>query len=73
MTLDRVGTGGGPDIAALRRLVLQGSGRAVFAAGGVRGEEDITDLAAAGVAGALVATALHDGRLTAAALAKLRE
>lgn len=73
MTLDRVGTAGGPDVAALEQLVQQGRGRAVFAAGGVRGEGDIRDLAAAGVAGALVATALHDGRLTAATLAKLRE
>jgi phosphoribosylformimino-5-aminoimidazole carboxamide ribotide isomerase len=71
MTLDRVGTGGGPDLAALGRLAQQGKGRAVFAAGGLRGEGDIADLAAAGIAGALVATALHDGRLTAAALARL--
>jgi len=36
MTLDRVGTGGGPDIAALRRLRERAAPRAVFAAGGVR-------------------------------------
>ena len=71
MTLDRVGTGGGPDLAALGRLARQGKGRAVFAAGGVRGDGDIADLVAAGIAGALVATALHDGRLTATALATL--
>lgn len=71
MTLDRVGSGGGPDLAALGWLAQQGQGRAVFAAGGVRGEGDVADLAAAGIAGALVATALHDGRLSAAALTKL--
>ncbi len=70
MTLDRVGTGGGPDIAALRRLRERAAPRAVFAAGGVRGEADIVALAESGVAGALVATALHDGRLSAEALAR---
>ena len=70
MTLDRVGSGGGPDLASLRELVRKGQGRHVFAAGGVRGEEDIAALMEIGVAGALVATALHDGRLGAATLAK---
>jgi len=69
MTLDRVGTGGGPDADGLRRLRERAAPRAVFAAGGVRGEADIVALEEAGVAGALVATALHDGRLSAAALA----
>jgi phosphoribosylformimino-5-aminoimidazole carboxamide ribotide isomerase len=68
MTLDRVGTGGGPDTDGLRRLRERAAPRAVFAAGGVRGEADIAALEEAGVAGALVATALHDGRLSAAAL-----
>jgi phosphoribosylformimino-5-aminoimidazole carboxamide ribotide isomerase len=70
MTLDRVGTGGGPDIDGLRRLRERGAPRAVFAAGGVRSEADIIALEEAGIAGALVATALHDGRLSSAALAR---
>jgi len=69
MTLDRVGTGGGPETDGLLRLRERAAPRAVFAAGGVRGEADIVVLEEAGVAGALVATALHDGRLAAAALA----
>jgi len=48
------------DIAALRRLRERAAPRAVFAAGGVRGEADIVALAESGVAGALVATALQE-------------
>jgi phosphoribosylformimino-5-aminoimidazole carboxamide ribotide isomerase len=44
--------------------------RKVFAAGGVRSEKDLADLAKAGVSGALVASALHDGRLTAPVIAR---
>jgi HisA/HisF family protein len=70
MTLDRVGTGGGPDIEGLRQLRRRAAPRTVFAAGGVRGESDIVALEEAGIAGALVATALHDGRLSPAVLAR---
>jgi phosphoribosylformimino-5-aminoimidazole carboxamide ribotide isomerase len=37
----------------------------VFAGGGIRGFDDLARLAAAGCAGALVASALHDGALSA--------
>ena len=70
MTLDRVGTGAGPDLGALAALVERAGGRAVFAAGGVRGEDDLARLREIGVAGALIATALHDGRISAAAIAR---
>jgi len=70
MTLDRVGTGAGPDVDALAALRRRACGRAVFAAGGVRGEDDLARPQEIGVAGVLVATALHDGRLPAAALAR---
>lgn len=64
MTLGRVGSGAGPDLARLEGIVLRcGTDRHVYAAGGVRNPEDLEELAAMGVAGALVATALHDGRL----------
>ena len=68
MTLGRVGGDEGPDfdrLAALRRA----GGAALFAAGGVRGPEDLADLARAGAHGVLVASALHDGLLTGADLA----
>jgi phosphoribosylformimino-5-aminoimidazole carboxamide ribotide isomerase len=38
----------------------------LVAGGGVRGADDLARLADAGCDGALVATALHDGRLSAA-------
>ncbi|WP_454916336.1 HisA/HisF-related TIM barrel protein [Xanthobacter sediminis] len=66
MTLARVGSGEGPDLDALRRVAARPADGAVFAAGGVRGEGDLEALVAAGAAGVLVASALHDGRVDAA-------
>ena len=63
MTLARVGNGTGPDLSGVSRAVETGEGRRIYAAGGVRGPEDVARLSAAGVAGALVASAIHDGRL----------
>lgn len=69
MTLDRVGSDSGPDLATLAdvanrsRLTGRPDPQALVGAGGLR---DARDLAAAGAAGAthwLVATALHEGRL----------
>lgn len=72
MTLGRVGTGSGPDLARLEKVRdVAGSTRRVWAAGGVRGLEDLLLLRERGIAGALVATALHDGRLDRGALARL--
>ncbi len=67
MTLARVGSGEGPDMDALERTSQlaerQGVAPALYAAGGVRGPVDLEALAQAGIAGALVASALHDGRI----------
>ncbi|KQT47498.1 nickel transporter [Aureimonas sp. Leaf454] len=64
MTLAQVGSGAGPDLARLAEVKrLAGPGRQIFAAGGVRGPEDVTRLDAEGISGVLVASALHDGRL----------
>lgn len=63
MTLSRVGAGTGPDLARLETVVAANPGRLFYAAGGVRGPEDVVSLRAIGVAGALVASAIHDGRL----------
>jgi len=71
MTLARVGSGAGPDLdrlAAVRRLC---GDRLVYAAGGVRHVDDLAALNRCGVAGALVASALHDGRLTRAEIEAL--
>lgn len=67
MTLARVGSGQGPDLDALALVAGRAGGcgiaRRIYAAGGVRGPQDLDALAAAGAAGVLVATALHDGRI----------
>jgi HisA/HisF family protein len=65
MTLARVGSGAGPDLDRLAAIRAAAPARAVYAAGGVRDAGDLAALARLGVAGALIATALHDGRLAA--------
>jgi phosphoribosylformimino-5-aminoimidazole carboxamide ribotide isomerase len=70
--LARVGTGRGLDLGLISRVRDAAAGLTLLAGGGVRGMEDIARLADAGCDGALVATALHDGRLTAADVASLR-
>lgn len=69
MTLARVGSQLGPDWAVLDQL--QQYGRRVYAAGGVRHAADLQELKAKGIAGALIASALHDGHIGAADLASL--
>ncbi len=70
MNLSRVGSDGGPDFAGLAELRTRaGPARQLFAAGGVRNAGDLARLAADGIAGVLIGSALHDGRLDAASLA----
>ncbi|MDQ8697399.1 HisA/HisF-related TIM barrel protein [Hyphomicrobium sp. LHD-15] len=64
MTLARVGSGEGPDLARLESIVAHAGAREVYAAGGVRNGDDLKALAGIGVAGALIATALHAGKIT---------
>lgn len=73
MTLARVGLGRGPDFARLSEIVARAGKRQVYAAGGVRNAADLARLEAMGVAGALVASALHDGLLTPADIATIAE
>lgn len=78
MTLDRVGSHGGPawdDIASAmgssRRTTqarTQGKAPRIWSAGGTRDAADLEALARRGVAGALVASALHDGSIDGAAV-----
>lgn len=65
MTLAKVGSGEGPDIAKLTEIMRLRPAGQLYAAGGVRHGTDLQTLADAGVAGALVASALHDGSLFA--------
>jgi phosphoribosylformimino-5-aminoimidazole carboxamide ribotide isomerase len=71
MTLARVGSGAGPDIARLSSIQKRAGHCRIYAAGGVRNGDDLAALQRAGIAGALVASALHDGTLTAAELRSL--
>jgi phosphoribosylformimino-5-aminoimidazole carboxamide ribotide isomerase len=63
MTLARIGSEAGPDFARLETTVKKAGSRKVYAAGGLRGKDDLKLLQEAGAAGVLVASALHDGRL----------
>jgi len=63
MTLARIGAFAGPDVALLSSLAPRA--RELYAAGGLRDARDLESLARIGVTGVLVASALHDGRLSA--------
>src|SRR5262249_54632339 len=71
MTLARAGSGAGPDAARLCAIRAAAPGRQVYAAGGVRDAADLITLKRAGMAGALVASCLHDGRLSGPEIAAL--
>lgn len=71
MTLARVGSAAGPDMARLAAIKASAPDKRVYAAGGVRGADDLAALADAGISGALVATCLHNGALTGAQIARL--
>lgn len=67
LDLADVGTGRGTStLPLLTQLCEEFPDLSFIAGGGVRGRADLQALHAAGAAGALVASALHDGRLTAA-------
>jgi phosphoribosylformimino-5-aminoimidazole carboxamide ribotide isomerase len=68
MTLARVGSGAGPDLERLASIQSIAAGREIYAAGGVRNAADLRALKERGVSGALIATALHEGRIGAADL-----
>ncbi len=63
LSLDRVGTQGGPDFESLN-LALQCTNMPVLVGGGVISIEDIRLLRDHGAAGVLVATSLHKGVIT---------
>ena len=67
--VDRVGSGSGLPIGRLERLRRAAPGIPMLAGGGIATIEDLAALRDAGCDGALVATAVHDGRLPIEALA----
>jgi phosphoribosylformimino-5-aminoimidazole carboxamide ribotide isomerase len=64
MTLARVGSGAGPDTERVTEILKRAETRDVYAAGGLRGKEDLMLLHTTGAAGVLVASALHHRRLS---------
>jgi phosphoribosylformimino-5-aminoimidazole carboxamide ribotide isomerase len=67
--LARVGTGRGIDVDLLTRIRSATPGPRLVAGGGVRGWEDLVQVAKAGCNAALVATALHTGAISAEQIA----
>ena len=69
LDLARVGTGAGLDLHLIGQVRRAAPDVLLLAGGGVRGVGDLGRLHDAGCDGALVATALHDGRLDAGGVA----
>jgi HisA/HisF family protein len=72
LDLARVGTGRGVDVALLAAIRLAHPELELLAGGGVAGLRDLERLAGVGCDAALVATALHDGRVGERDLVALR-
>jgi phosphoribosylformimino-5-aminoimidazole carboxamide ribotide isomerase len=68
MTLTHVGSNLGPDFALLTELRDRKPGQKIYAAGGVRHIQDLQQLKAMGIQGALVASALHTAEVSATEL-----
>ncbi|WP_309638830.1 HisA/HisF-related TIM barrel protein, partial [Methylibium sp.] len=71
MSLERVGSDGGPDLETLAAVRATAPRATLIGAGGVRHAGDLRAAAEAGASAWLVASALHDGRLDGAALRSL--
>lgn len=69
MSLARVGSDQGPELERIAALAQRAPQHRLYAAGGVRNARDLAALARTGAAGALVATALHNGSIDTAHLA----
>jgi uncharacterized protein related to proFAR isomerase len=63
MTLERVGSGAGPDLDTLQAVRRLAPEAMLIGAGGIRSEDDLARAAAAGADAWLVASALHDLQL----------
>jgi phosphoribosylformimino-5-aminoimidazole carboxamide ribotide isomerase len=73
MTLSKVGSNSGPSLHALHGLQQRVAGRELYAAGGVRNIDDLLALSSNGAAGALLASALHNGNISAQELKNIAE
>lgn len=63
MTLAKVGSDTGVDVELLQRFASYANEFELFAAGGVRDSTDLKCLKETGIQGALVASALHNGKI----------
>jgi phosphoribosylformimino-5-aminoimidazole carboxamide ribotide isomerase len=70
MSLNRVGTNQGPDITLLNQIKSISANKRFYVAGGVRDDDDLKNLQNIGVSGVLMATALHQRRISSEALHK---
>lgn len=64
MSLSRVGSNLGPDVDKLTAYRKQYPKQKIIAAGGIRDSQDLRELERVGVQQALVATALHNGKIS---------
>lgn len=71
MALCRVGSDSGPDNQILAQLINRSGEQIIYAAGGVRHMGDVLQLKQMGAGGALIASALHNQRITSIDLANL--
>ncbi|MFM2396166.1 MAG: hypothetical protein RLZZ434_748 [Pseudomonadota bacterium] len=71
MSLSDVGANQGFNKARLVEIMQSNKGSRLYAAGGIRDEQDLLSLKALGVHGALVASALHNQQISGASLTKL--
>ena len=67
LDLERVGSGEGVNVEFLKKVIAE-VGVDVYVGGGVRDIKDLVELAHLGASGALVATALHTGKISIEAL-----
>lgn len=70
MSLSRVGSNNGPDYKLISDLQKTAGDRKIYVAGGVRHEDDLQKLNDMGIAGVLIATALHTQQVTTDTLLK---
>lgn len=70
MSLSKVGSQSGPDLAKLKSLKKLSPHTTIYAAGGIRNLSDLISLKSENINGALIASAIHDGSLSQADLIK---
>ena len=64
MTLERVGSGAGPDLDTVADVKRRAPTAMVIGAGGIRNDDDLARADAAGIDAWLIASALHDRQLS---------